>query len=208
MNADRDGQDERGPISQVAQRDEPWSKPNAGATVVNLPAIREDKSPKSARSTVATPKAALAKVTTPNDSRKVCAAVSGDSIESETVDNVDITLCGDNDADGYTRVTRKRSVRTKAVIGTNNGTSSLKVKTGRFVSLFVSRLDPETTHEDLETFFRDTHKLAATCTQLTTKHDSYASFKVDGMCDSAADLYNSDKWPAGVYLRKFFRQKV
>ena len=129
------------PISQVAQRDEPWSKPNSGATVVNLPAMREDKSPKSARSTVTTPKAALttttvtsstvttpkatlAKVTTPNDSRKVCAAVSGDSIESETVDNVDINLCGDNDADGYTRVTRKRSVRTKAVIGTNNGSSS------------------------------------------------------------------------------------
>ena len=214
------------PISQVAQRDEPWSKPNSGATVVNLPAMREDTSPKSARSTVTTPnaalttattvtsstvttpKATLAKVTTPNDSRKVRAAVSGDSIESETVDNVDINLCGDNDADGYTRVTRKRSVRTKAVIGTNNGSSSLKVKTGRFVSLFVSRLDPGTTHADLETFFRDTHKLAATCTQLTTKHDSYASFKVDVVCDSAADLFNSDKWPAGVYLRKFFRQKV
>ena len=199
-------------------------QPNSGATVVNLPAMREDTSPKSARSTVTTPNAAVtttvksstvttpkatpAKVTTPNDSRKVRAAVSGDSIESETVDNDDIHLCGDNDADGYTRVTRKRSVRTKAVIGTNNGSSSLKVKTGRFVSLFVSRLDPGTTHENLETFFRDTHKLAATCTQLTTKHDSYASFKVDVMCDSAADLFNSDKWPAGVYLRKFFRQKV
>ena len=92
------------PNSQVAQRDEPRSKPNSGATVVNLPAMREDKSPKAARTTVTTPKAALttttvtssmvtapkaalAKVTTPNDSRKVCAGVSGDSIESETVDN-------------------------------------------------------------------------------------------------------------------------
>ena len=107
-------------------------------------------------------------------------------------------------------MTRKRSGRTKAVIGTNIGTPSLKVKTGRYVSLFVSRLDPGTSHEDLKTYFRDTHKLAATCTQLTTKHDSScrASFKVDVMCDSAADLYNSDKWPAGVYLRKFFRQNV
>ena len=149
------------------------------------------------------------RVTTPNDARKVCAAVSIDSIENETFGNDEINNRGDNDVDhGYTRVTRKRSGRTKAVIGTNIGTSSLKVKTGRHVSLFVSRLDPGTSHEDLETYFRDTHKLAATCTQLTTKHDSYASFKVDVMCDSAADLYNSDKWPAGVYLRKFFRQNV
>ena len=222
------------PISQSGQRDEPWSKPNSGATVVNLPAMREDKclkavrttvpTPMAARTTVSTPKAALTtvtsstvttpktalvRVTTPNDARKVCAAVSIDSIENETVGNEEINNCGDNDVDhGYTRVTRKRSGRTKAVIGTNIGTSSLKVKTGRYVSLFVSRLDPGTSHEDLETYFRDTHKLAAACTQLTTKHDSYASFKVDVMCDSAADLYNSDKWPAGVYLRKFFRQNV
>ena len=95
-------------------------------------------------STVTTPKAALVRVTTPNDARKVCAAVSIDSIENETVGNDEINNRGDNDVDhGYTRVTRKRSGRTKAVI-----------------------------------------------------------------CDSAADLYNSDKWPAGVYLRKFFRQNV
>ena len=178
------------PISQSVQRDEPWSKPNSGATVVNPPAMRQDKSSKAARTTVTTPKAALtsstvttpkaaltssmvttpkavlAKVTTPNDARKVCAAVSVDSIdESDTIGNDEINHCGDNDVDGYTRVTRKRPVRTKAVIGTNNGTSSLKVKTGRYVSLFVSRLDPGTSHEDLESYFRDTHKLPATCTQ-------------------------------------------
>ena len=164
------------PISQSVQRDEPWSKPNSGATVVNLPAMREDKSmkavcttvptPMAARttvstskaaalttvtsSTVTTPKAALVRVTTPNDARKVCAAVSSDSIENATVGNDEINNRGDNDVDhGYTRVTRKRSGRTKAVIGTNIGTSSLKVKTGRHVSLFVSRLDPGTSHEDL-----------------------------------------------------------
>ena len=147
--------------------------------VVNLPAMRKEKSPK----------AAITKVTTPNDTRKVCAAMSFESIENKTAGS----HCGDNDADGYKRVTRKQSVRTKAVIGTNNGSSSLKVKTGRFVSLFVSRLDPGTSLEDLNTFFRDTHKLSATCPQLTTKHDSYASVKVDVMCNNAADLYNHGK---------------
>ena len=84
--------------------------------------MREDKSPKAARtnvttpkaahttvtsSTVITPKAALANVITPNDAIKVCAAVYVDSIESETVDNDEVNHCGDNDEDGYTRVTRK-----------------------------------------------------------------------------------------------------
>ena len=45
--------------------------------------------------------------------------------------------------------------------------------------VFVSRLDPGTSHEDLESFIMDSHKLDAKCTQLTTKHDSYASFKVE-----------------------------
>ena len=38
-------------------------------------------------------------MTTPNDTRKVCAAVSFESIENETAGS----HCGDNDADGYTR---------------------------------------------------------------------------------------------------------
>ena len=46
------------PISQSVQRDEPRSKPNSGATVVNLPAMREDMSLKAVRTTVPTPIAA------------------------------------------------------------------------------------------------------------------------------------------------------
>ena len=71
----------------------------------------------------------------------------------------------------------------------------------------VFRLDPSTSHEELESFMMDSHKLAAKCTQLTTKHDSYASFKVEFMCDNVAELYTPEKWTAGVYLSKFFRQK-
>ena len=53
----------------------------------------------------------------------------------------------------------------------------------------------------LSTFIMDTHKLAAKCTQLKAKHNSYASFKEEVMCASP------EKWPAGVYLRKFFIMK-
>ena len=115
----------------------------------------------------------------------------------------------ESDEDGFTRVSRKRPARAKpkAVIGTKCGVS-LKARSGRFVCVFVTRLDPSTSPEELESFMMDSHKLAAKCTQLTTKHDSYASYKVEVMCDNVAELYNPEKWPAGVYLRKFFRQNV
>ena len=74
--------------------------------------------------------------------------------------------------------------------------------------VFVSRLDTITSREELESFMMDSHKVTAKYTQLTTKHDSYASFKVEVICDNVAELYNPEKWPAGVYLRIFFSQKV
>ena len=61
------------------------------------------------------------------------------------------------------------------------------------VHVCVSRLDPSTSHEELESFMMDAHKLATKCTQLTTKHDNYASFKVYFMCDNLAELYNPEK---------------
>ena len=59
--------------------------------------------------------------------------------------------------------------------------------------VFVSRVDPITSREELESFIMDSHKVTAKCTQLTTKHDSYASFKVEVMCDNVAELYNPEK---------------
>ena len=123
---------------------------------------------------------------------------------------VDVTPDGGNsgrDEDGYTRVTRTRATKVvknkpKVVIGTQGG-FALKVKSGRFVSVFMSRLDPNTTPSQLEQHIMDTHSLAAKCTQLKAKYNSYASFKVEVMCDSVSNVYSPDKWPACVYLRKF-----
>ena len=116
------------------------------------------------------------------------------------------------DQDGYTRVTRNRATKvaknkSKVVIGTQGG-YALKVKSGRFVSVFVSRLDPNTSPSALEQCIMDTHKLAAKCTQLKVKYNSYTSFKVEVMCDSVSIFYNPEKWPAGLYLRKFFNTKA
>ena len=113
-------------------------------------------------------------------------------------------VVADADADGFTVVKRKRTVtKPKAVIGTKCATT-LKSKAGRFTAVFVSRLDPDTTEDDMERYVRETHNLKSTCTKLQSKHDSYASFKVEVFCQNISDFYSPDKWPAGIYLRTFF----
>ena len=107
-------------------------------------------------------------------------------------------------ADGFTVVKRKRTAtKPKAVIGTKCATT-LKAKAGRFTAVFVSRLDPDTTEDDMECYMRETHNLKSTCSKLRSKHDSYASFKVEVFCQNLSDFYSPDKWPAGIYLRRFF----
>ena len=75
------------------------------------------------------------------------------------------------DADGITVVKRKRGAKSKAVIGTKCATT-IKARAGRFTAVFVSRLDPDTTEADMESFVPETHKLASTCSKLKSKHDS------------------------------------
>ena len=75
----------------------------------------------------------------------------------------------------------------------------IKAKAGRFTAVFVSRLDADTTEADMERFVQETHQLASTCSK--SKHDSYASFKVEVMCRSIAYFYRPDKWPAGTSMR-------
>ena len=113
-------------------------------------------------------------------------------------------VVADADADGFTVVKRKRTAtKPKAVIGTKCATT-LKAKAGRFTAVFVSRLDPDTTEDDMERYVRETHNLKSTCSKLRSKHDSYASFKVEVFCQNLSDFYSPDKWPAGIYLRRFF----
>ena len=70
--------------------------------------------------------------------------------------------------------------------------------------MFVSRSESDTTEADIERVVHETHQPASTCTKLKSKHDSYASFKVEVMCQNISDFYSPDKWPAGIYLRRFF----
>ena len=118
------------------------------------------------------------------------------------------------DDDGYVTVTRRKSSKVgfnnqmkRPVIGTRTHGNTLKVSCGRFVSVFVSRLDPSVSCDTLSDYIYDVHSINAKCEQLVTKYNTYASFKVDVTCNDISTFLDADKWPQGVYLRKFFNNK-
>ena len=114
--------------------------------------------------------------------------------------------------DSSTMIARHRRNRDRpipAVVGTSTGTSRhpLRAKSGQHVSVFVSRLDPSTTLQALTQYINSVYSVNSKCIQLKAKFNSYSSFKVDFTCDNVHGLYESDKWPAGVYVSKFFSPK-
>ena len=97
-----------------------------------------------------------------------------------------------------------------------------KLQTARikkFVHLFVTRLDPDTTCDDVtncvidsvsETLDNALNKDSIKCEKLQTKFDTYASFRVSAAVDDSIKdavinlLMSGDGWPVGVLVRRFY----
>ena len=109
--------------------------------------------------------------------------------------------------DGFTLVgkKKKKTLNKKAIIGTGN--VSVKAIAGRYLAMFVSRLCPDTSEDDMDQYIREVHGISSTCTKLKTKHTSYASFKIEVRCDNVTEFCSPEKWPACAYVRRFFSGK-
>jgi hypothetical protein len=120
--------------------------------------------------------------------------------------------------------------KTKSVVGNANNGKLRTVAVKKTVHVFVSRLDPTTTADEVKDCVIDAignsltefdNRLLASvtkdtvgCNKLNTKHDTYASFHVS--CPITANsaqhlteiLMNSNTWPLGVYVRRYFVNKI
>jgi len=120
--------------------------------------------------------------------------------------------------------------KTKSVVGNANNGKLRAVAVKKTVHVFVSRLDPTTTADEVKDCVIDAignslaesdNSLLASvtkdtvgCNKLNTKHDTYASFHVS--CPITANsaqhlteiLMNSNTWPLGVYVRRYFVNKI
>ena len=71
--------------------------------------------------------------------------------------------------------------------------------------IFISRLDPLTTTEELTTFVKKQFPdSSVSCEQLATKYDTYSSFHVSIQNIAFKEIYNPNNWPSGILVKRFF----
>lgn len=126
-------------------------------------------------------------------------------------------LAGELSSNGISERRTKKSV--VPVVGVADSNRRIKtVLTKRSVDIFVSRLDPSTTPEDLQAcitdILPDTALEDIICTKLQSKYEQlYSSFyvcvRVDAMLLKGAvdKLMTAESWPSGLLVRRYFRPK-
>jgi hypothetical protein len=112
------------------------------------------------------------------------------------------------DNEGFRQVLKKRNrIRNTMVVGTSSsGHGDLKSR-GRYVSLFISRLDPDCDSVELEKYIKGKFEIDLSCTKLDTRYDTYASFKAEGYCKNPAMFYDANMWPESILVRRYFKPR-
>ena len=93
-----------------------------------------------------------------------------------------------------------------AMVGARNSSClPVTTKKPKLKSLFISRLGPDVSASDVETYLQGHLKLASlTCTKLKTKFNSYSSFHVSVMEDDFLLVNDSAAWPNGCLIAPFY----
>ena len=133
------------------------------------------------------------------DERPKIASVNGPHDISE-MDTASV-----NDNDGFTLVTPRRK---SSVIGTGR-TTNITAITKRPFNLFISRVSPDTTSDDIMYHARRLVPNAnIECVPLNTRFPTYKSFKLTVVTESIDRLLDPSNWPTGILVRKSFKPRV
>lgn len=106
-------------------------------------------------------------------------------------------------------VVRKRKPKKNMIVGVGQSSSIKAVKPVKITSVFLTRCDPVTTTEEVNSYLKDTNGWEVNdVVQLNTKNTGYASFRVDVKLrdeDTDNSIIEGKHWPPGTYVRKFHR---
>ena len=102
---------------------------------------------------------------------------------------------------------RRRKRNKNCVVGTLGNGSNGFASQGQYVSLFISRLKPETSVKSVTDYIKSSFQVDMKCEKLKTKYEGYSSFKVEGLCDDRSIFFNAEKWPKSTLVRRFFNHK-
>lgn len=103
----------------------------------------------------------------------------------------------------------KQSKRTKLVIGANNNTNNVVIKSVASRGyLHVCRCGPGNTSENLLQFLRMTAPNINFECEVLRQNKITTSFKVVFPIDRRQEVYDPNIWPSGVAVRRFFQSRI
>ena len=113
------------------------------------------------------------------------------------------------DEDGFSRYEKPRRERRPPVIGTGQRQRLRVVREVRRCDVFVSRLHPDTTVEELTREVEDIiGEAPLSVIKLRTRHPSYASFHVTAAEAHRSTLLSTEAWDEGTLVRNYFVSKT
>lgn len=105
----------------------------------------------------------------------------------------------------WSEVVKKK--RRKQVIIGNNRESAGVVGVPSYAALHIYRLNPQTTSEELTELMKK-HFPKVRCESLNSKHpELYSSFKVTILASNFRKAMDSDLWPFGACVSRFFMKR-
>lgn len=99
--------------------------------------------------------------------------------------------------------------KNRMVVGKGKLSNSSLLVANKLTWTFVTRFDVSVGVDDilshLENTFKD--KSIFKCEKLVPRHNSYASFKIGAPIHMEKDLMDSDNWPQGILIGKYYPSK-
>jgi uncharacterized coiled-coil protein SlyX len=101
----------------------------------------------------------------------------------------------------------QRRPRQNCVVGKGQARATGLNGRGRFVSLFLSRFEPDVESNTVKKYVDEKFKVSFTCEKMKTRYDSYSSFKVEGYCKSTDAFFDAENWPEDILVRRFYQAR-
>lgn len=95
----------------------------------------------------------------------------------------------------------RKKVRKDPIIGSKTEVGKFRA-VGKLEWVFLSRLAPEVSVEDLSKYLSDSNVIAE-CVELKAKHNTYKSFKIGVTSNLTSKVLDAEFWPSGTLVRKF-----
>ena len=110
--------------------------------------------------------------------------------------------------DGFQIVKRKQR-RKPPTIGVNKSSEAkINIMKKKYVCLFMSRLSPDCTCDEVESFVTQTlNEKSLSCAKLQTRFPGHSSFKIEMHVDGDKNVFDPEIWPDGLLVRRYFIKK-